>query len=275
MAKRIKKPAVKPELQREWLRRFDEDGESPPQIAKADGYDVRTVRKQIELARQEREVREARAMVLRDALEKHYRDLYTFAGKLDSDLSWPPKHISFGLKEDRMWQALREHMPRSPIWKAIQRWEHLADQFAVCVEKLEERVKVVAQERGLKFAQAGGEAGLAEDFGKSVVSHAVSLAQGHKGLKDVVKFSYARATDAGLHEVKMGIFGLGLMHPDEIVNLKTIYFELLDEVNGWEEANELQQVVLELGGQSRALDDELATIIWRRVVPGRCRYCPI
>jgi len=275
MAKRIKKSAVKPELKREWLRRFDEDGESPPQIAKADGYDVRTVRKQIELARQEREVREARAMVLRDALEKHYRDLYTFAGKLDSDLSWPPKHISFGLKEDRMWQALREHMPRSPIWKAIPRWEQLADQFDLCIKGVEERAKVEAQARGLNFAQATGEPGLYEGFGQGVAFHAASLARGHRGLKDVGKFSQTRATDAGLHEVKKGVLGLGLMHPDEIVNLETIYLELLDEVNGWEEANDLHQVVLALERQSTVLHDELASIILRRVVPGRCKYCPI
>ena len=94
MARRIKKGAVRPELCKQWLRRFEEDGESPPHIAEADGYDVRTVRKQIEKAMQEREMREARVMVLRDALEKHYKDLYTFAETLDSSISWPPYNIS-------------------------------------------------------------------------------------------------------------------------------------------------------------------------------------
>ncbi len=54
VASRIKKPAVRPELRREWLRRNETEGESPPEIAKQDGYDVRTVRKQIEIERQER-----------------------------------------------------------------------------------------------------------------------------------------------------------------------------------------------------------------------------
>ena len=87
MAKRIKKPLVRPEKQREWLRRHEIGGESPMEIAKSDKYDVRTVRKYIELERQERERREARSIVLRQALEEHYRDLCNFAQQLDSEAS--------------------------------------------------------------------------------------------------------------------------------------------------------------------------------------------
>ena len=79
MAKRIKKPLVMPEKRREWYKRSEEEGESAPQIAKADKYDVRTVRKQIEIEKQEREIREARSVVLRSALENHYRDLCRYA----------------------------------------------------------------------------------------------------------------------------------------------------------------------------------------------------
>ena len=116
MARRIKKPAVRPELRRQWLRRYEEDGESPPEIAKADGYDVRTVRKQIEVERQERERREARSTVLRQALEKHYADLCDFAQKLDLELARVGGSLLM-LKNDPMWSALREHLPRSTIWK--------------------------------------------------------------------------------------------------------------------------------------------------------------
>ena len=91
-----KRPLVEPAKRREWFKRFEEDGESAAEIARSVGYDVRTVRKQIELMRQERESREARFTVLRQALEKHYADLISFAEKLDSgilqsSLSWRQK----------------------------------------------------------------------------------------------------------------------------------------------------------------------------------------
>jgi len=174
-----------------------------------------------------------------------------------------------------MWQALKEHLPRSPIWKATQRWEQLADQFELCTRQLEEVVRVVTQERGLKFAQTPDESGPGPGFVESVVFHVISLARGHRGLKSVAEFTHKRATEAGLHEARMGAYSLGYVHPDEIVKLKSIYFGLLDEAVGWQKACELQNVISELGRQLIVLQDELATIRLRRVVPGRCRYCPL
>ena len=38
MAKRTKKPPIKAEMRRDWLKRNEEEGESPPQIAVKDRY---------------------------------------------------------------------------------------------------------------------------------------------------------------------------------------------------------------------------------------------
>ena len=90
MRRRGKRPAAPPNTYREWLQR-SERGETPPEIAKADGYDVRTVRRNLELARQEREQREARSVVYSRALEDHYADLVVFAARLDSRLKQGPQ----------------------------------------------------------------------------------------------------------------------------------------------------------------------------------------
>lgn len=275
MAKRIKKAAVRPELCKQWLRRFEEDGESPPQIAEAYGYDVRTVRKQIEQARQEREMREARVIVLHDALEKHYKDLYTFAERLDSSLPWHPKQISPHFYQDRMWQALREHLPRSPIWKAILRCDQLADKYDLCVKQIEERAKVWVHGRGINFAHTPGELGLVESFGPDFVSDFVSIALGQKSLDNIDEISHRRATDTGLHDVSKGRIYLGLLDTNKAEKMNAIYRELVGEAIGWEQYFDLQQIISEYKRQSGVLHDELATIILRRVIPGRCRYCPI
>lgn len=83
MVKRIKKPPVKPEVRKSWLKRH-EQGESITDIAVNDQFDVRTVRRHIEQAKQEREVKEARSMVLRNALEAHYSDLCDYAERLSA-----------------------------------------------------------------------------------------------------------------------------------------------------------------------------------------------
>ena len=53
MAKRTRKPPVKPEKRLEWLHRVDKEGETLVHIAESDNFDIRTVRKHVEAARQE------------------------------------------------------------------------------------------------------------------------------------------------------------------------------------------------------------------------------
>ncbi len=118
---KAKKPSVTPDRRRDWLHRFEVEAESPPAIAKKDSYDVRTVRKQIELARQERDVREAKLMVLRDAMVNHYKDLCNLAGDINSEIN-KNMPISEGLTTNPIWSALQQHIPRSATWKNIDRW---------------------------------------------------------------------------------------------------------------------------------------------------------
>jgi len=140
MRRRSRKPPVKPEVRRAWLRRYEENGDSPPQIAAADSFDVRTVRKQIELARQEREVREARSTVLRNAVENHYRDLCKLSEELDTEIK-QDRIIPSQLKDSRMLSALREHMPRSPLWKKLGRWDSVLEEIANLEDDIREQLR--------------------------------------------------------------------------------------------------------------------------------------
>lgn len=145
MPKRIKKPPVKPAKCRDWFRRLEEEGQSAAEIARADHYDVRTVRKQTELVRQERERREARSIVLRQALERHYADLVSFAEHLDSRMI--KSSLPTETRSDHMWIALHEHLPRSPLWKMIDKIERLNDDVRDIEKRAEQRLREkVAQE---------------------------------------------------------------------------------------------------------------------------------
>ncbi|MFQ5880655.1 MAG: hypothetical protein ACE5IZ_10855, partial [Dehalococcoidia bacterium] len=128
MAKGRRKPAVPAERRREWLQRH-ERGETPPQIASKDGFDVRTVRSAIGKAREEREASEAKVLTLRQALEWHFKDLEAFARELDSHVA-SSSAIPLAARGDRLWGALREHVPKSPLWTGIDRQERLLQDLA-------------------------------------------------------------------------------------------------------------------------------------------------
>ena len=134
---------------------MEEEGQSVSELAKTVGYDVRTVKKQIEMAHQERESREARFFVLRQALEKHYADLLSFAEKLDSGII--QSSLPMGIKSDRMWAALHEHLPRSPLWKLIDKMERLNDEVRDIEKRAEQRLwDEVRKENSFKLVSQPG-----------------------------------------------------------------------------------------------------------------------
>lgn len=273
MKKRTRKPPVRPEVARKWLERYEEEGESPPQIAQSDGYDVRTVRKQLELMRHEREVREARQMVLRKALEKHYADICSFAENLRAALSGDtPKHISTSLRDDPMWTALREHLPRAPIWKTIEKWEGMADEFHLSLERLEDRIREEAVARTtLEIVSSRSEIGLSNGFVEVVSSHLRSIARGEQGLKDL---DYSNRDRQQGILVQLGLFRIALVPEAKVSSMQQTCSSLMDEAVQWEEYASVEKCIQEFLEIQRFLYDELTKIILRRVLPGRCIYCP-
>ena len=138
MKKRIKK-SVTPELRQGWLSRY-EAGETPPKIADSDHFNVRTVRKHVDLARQERDSREARSAVLRGALEQHYHDMYELAQEMESNII-TGRPVSMDPQEDRRISALRQHLPRSPLWNNIPKWNRTIEEINELAKSMKDRIE--------------------------------------------------------------------------------------------------------------------------------------
>jgi hypothetical protein len=274
MTRRIKKPAVRPELRRDWLRRHEEEGQSPPEIAKKDKYDVRTVRKQIEIERQERERREARSIVLRQALERHYADLCIFAQKLDSHITGETGSLSM-IKDEPMWSALWEHIPRSAVWRNLDRWETLRDEVRRADSELNRQLKPwVRRKAPLPFPTPSGEVGLSTGIVDILSAHFKFTAQGETGLDKRTDFRLA-ATDQETTLMEYGSYTIGRVPNERVAEVKKLVLDLMSEVTTREEHGEMSRLLARLDHVKRELHDELLVIILRRVVPGRCRYCPL
>lgn len=269
MTKRIKKPPVKPAVRRDWFRRLEEEGQSAAEIARADRYDVRTVRKQTELVRQEREAREARSIVLRQALERHYADLVSFAEHLDSRMiqSFLPTET----RSNRMWTALHEHLPRSPLWKMIDKIERLNDEMRDIANRAEQRLREkVAQESPFGLVSQPEEPGLYDIALIGAMNYHLQANPPAPLLE--LKTSNIRE---GLTEVYYERWPCAAVPPDQVSQVKKLILGLMAQVCQWPEYEELKRVLAERVRVSEDVREELATIILRRVVPGRCRYCPV
>ncbi len=275
MAKRIKKPAVGLETRRNWLKRVEEDGQTPPQIAELDGFDVRTVRANIELAREERESREARTLVLRKALELHYADLVAFTERLESALL-KPSVIPLPERNDRLCIALREHLPRSPIWKALSRWEYLVTE----IWRLEDAAKIRLQEYlasvdSFDLIQDRNYMGLHPDgLSGAVAEYLKSIAQYPERLFSKERFNTEQMLE-DIVRIALGNYSCATVPVNREQDAKDFIIDLMKQVGQWPECNNMERILAEYNRVMETLREELATIKLRRVIPGRCRYCPL
>lgn len=277
MAKRIKKPPVKLEQRREWLRR-SEMGESVPKIADSDDFDVRTVRKHLELAKQEREVKEARATVLRNALERHYDDLRKFAEALNSEILGVG-NIPSSPDDDFMEAALRQHLPRSPIWGYMSKRQNLRQRADEEQRKLEIVIdEWVKADRRLTPLINDGLDGIVPGIVAVLVTEAKQWIHGNTGysLKDSV---VTESVGEGLVNPCFGFSHMGAMEVEHSERCVKIGHDVLEDLESrlrdWEDYRNLEKTIAEIGRLDRKLREELAIVRLRRIVPGRCKYCPL
>ena len=271
MLKRIKRPLVKPSERREWLRRLEEEGQSVSELAKTVGFDVRTVKKQIEMAHQERENREARFYVLRQALEKHFADLISLAEKLDSGIA--QSYLLMGIKNDRMWSALHEHLPRSPLWKLIDKMEHLNDEVRDIEKRAEQRLWDEARkENSFKVVSQPGmpEPGLNDKGLLAAMNY-----QLHRNPPCLLLDITTSPTSDTLTTLYYEGCACALVPTGQIEKGKQSITNLMAQVCQWPEYDELRKTLSGRAKVTEMIREELATIILKRVIPGHCKYCPV
>ena len=273
MAKRIKKPPVKPEVRQSWLKRH-EQGESPPDIARSDQFDVRTVRRHIELAKQEREVKEARFTVLRSALEQHYKDLCDYAQKLDSMIT-RQSTVIWSDQDDHLRAALRQHLPRSPIWGYLNQWNGLQQSIAQLKTEADNRLEqVIGADSRLNPVSSAGETGVIPGIIVAIGFQLEQWAQVSSGLNLKDNLITEKAEE-GFVNLRYGFAQMDKVKKEHVAIVHEVLNDCELKIKQCEEYQKLEKLFFELRRVQRNLRDELAVIILRRVVPGRCRYCPI
>jgi hypothetical protein len=83
----------------------------------------------------------------------------------------------------------------------------------------------------------------------------------------------------GFVRPRFGFSQIGTMEVGQSEKYVKIVSDVLEDLEsqlrGWEEYQSLEKTVAEIGRLNSKLRGELAVIRLRRIVPGRCRYCPL
>jgi hypothetical protein len=275
MAKRFRKPPVEAKKRHEWLRRYEEDEESPPQIAKSDGFDVRTVRTQIKKAEEEREMREAKVQVFRKAMESHYADLCGFVERLKTEIA-RENAVSLLLRDDPMLSALRQHLSRSPIWKYLGRWDDLLKEIDNKQKAINIRLENEVGANEKLNSTLSGDCAIAVRRGivAALNFQAKQWSRREKDL-DINEDFKEEPAEKSYVNLRYGFAQMGKVEKKFTVIIREAIISFGSQIRHWDEYNSLQKLYAELQLLKSKLQDELAVIIYRRIVPGRCKYCPL
>ncbi|MFC1979429.1 hypothetical protein ACFLVS_00935 [Chloroflexota bacterium] len=99
--------------------------------------------------------------------------------------------------------------------------------------------------------------------------------RGGTGINIKDNFKIKSSKEKGAVNIEYGAFCMDDVDSHYVQTVKDILTGWESKVKEWEEYAALEKLFEKLTKTKSKLQDELAVITIRRVVPGRCKYCPI
>lgn len=267
--RRKRRPAISREERLRWLQEL-EHGKGITAIAREAGRDIRVVKRHIEIAQQESELAWARRDFIKGRLEQHQQDLLAEAERLRSVLGTQvtvPLEPRDPLKK-KVHQALREHVQRLLLSRLLTEYDH----------KLEELSELRS---GLRYTLQKKEAELLAALPTRLptnpwANNLVDALERHAWTGVVWRGQHEATEAAGyegyhLHWGELALTRLPVAQGD-VANLGQAHRELCAVAETL--LPSLLERVHHLKGLGAQIREELDVFVLKRMVPGRCRYCP-
>jgi len=264
---RGKKTEINSQLRREWLEKY-EAGQSIFKLSVEYQRDPRTVKHHIERALREKEAKEARVIVIRDALMRHHARLISYAEKLYNSVN-SEEPVSPELLEDRMYYALKGHLPRSPIWNYLNRLNRLYGEL----DKLKAQLRTKLHEEIEQDTEMPAEESVRQGLLEAFLFQVTAWAKGHSGI-NLQEYFKAHTAGSGRSSVEYGSFHLGFVVDSEISRIEKIIGVWEKRLIKLPEYHEAKDIFEQLNSLKIKTEEELVVIFERGIVPGSCKYCP-
>ena len=258
--------------ERDWLSRY-EAGTTIQEIAREARRAPSTVWKGIEAARREREQQSIRTALLQDAYQQHFQDLLNYTRSVRNRAQTPTAEgllAAPDLRDGLVLEALRQHVPTSPIWGASRQWDHLS---RALLDK-EQDIKAWASERVRSEVVPQFPGCLEEQVAENLWITVREKARGN----DMSQRQYNIGRDGETRSLAWGGYKIGEVRAPEEARLKDLekkHTEMLQEAldstlvreldDLWRRWVEIRDVILR----------EVELISLRKMLPGSCTLCPL
>ena len=121
---------------------------------------------------------------------------------------------------------------------------------------------------------AAGEDGVIPGMVDALNFQIKSWARRWKGLDIKVNFKVEPVGD-GIVIVSYGAFNMDKVKEKHATTIREVLIYFESKIISWEPHKKMQKLFTELKSLKLSLQDELAIVTLRRIVPGHCKYCPM
>jgi hypothetical protein len=223
-------------------------------------------------------VREARNSVMRNALELHYADMRNLAEIWNSELRGLNQSPG-SLDDDLIESALRQHLPRSPLWNYRSRW---LGQNKKLLEQQQELAGIIKQtvktDIRIPSITRSGLNQLTTSLIEVLKFQSEQWAEGSAGLNPQDNL-LSEPVGEGKVNLRYGFAQLGAVDQKQSGTTLEVVRGLIVNLESFirkpEAFQDLKKTYNEIERLKEKLREELAIIRLRRIVPGRCKYCPL
>ena len=214
-------------------------------------------------------------MVLRQALELHYADIVSFVANLGAIVGSSPRSLT-PEKTNKMRTALRGHLPRSPFWRALERWEALQVRLAGIEEEITAKAKQEIESAArsdsyrsvdLQYLNMQRLCGLA-------VTRGEVKPQGENESPSPFEVR-GEPRSADMVQLQSHAYQCATVPRPNVEGTMAFIYQFQENVDAWLEIESMSKTMSDLKDVTGPLSEELETIVLRRVVTGRCKYCPL
>ena len=261
---------IPPAQRMEWLAAF-ERGKTIAEIAKDDGRSERTVSAQLARGRAEREQGEVRSGLLRDAYRQHNEDLAAVAERTVRRRSSGGPFSGLDRRAAMLLEGLKEHIPKSPLWKAARELEYHVRELDRHSTELKKGLELLVDEDD---AIRTSNVALGDEVVRSLQYAARKTVDG-----DLEDLPYTRPVNDEGRNLQWGDFSLSKKVvdsavDDELDELERKHRALVEHVRGLDRLELMSRTYERLQELGEVIDEEVDLLVLRRLLPGHCRLCP-
>lgn len=265
--------SITPEKRLDWRRR-SKQGETIEQIALDEVIEWKTVDRHVKIAISEEELGEERSHVIRDGLRDHFADLLGVVEAMLDGVNSGRK-IWFSGETEFLEKALRNHIPRSAIWRLRKKWNAYLEEIRKLKVETEEKLQAeLANNPRLVIINQYNKGGLFRGMPAALMSHMEDIIDGGFGLDLRGGFESDSQID-GVPVWGLGSFVFGEFTEEDKNVVETALNKMTSELDAREEFVVLKNLRKKLAETKAKLKEELMVMKWKRIIPGRCRLCPM